>query len=76
MLPGEVIANTCATLLLICVIAILFFLFGRPLWPEQHVQMVIIPPVDPITTTALKNPHPELPANFDVRRAPPRPVSD
>ncbi|MER9298573.1 polymerase [Mesorhizobium sp. M0621] len=73
MLPGEIIANTLATLLLICVMAGVFFLFGKPLWPEQHVKMVIIVPVDRMTTAATENTQVHLPANFDLSKATAKP---
>ncbi|ESY67385.1 hypothetical protein X743_27305 [Mesorhizobium sp. LNHC252B00] len=73
MLPGEIIANTFATLLLICVVTVVLFLFGKPLWPEQQVRMVIIVPVDRTTTTAIANTQVQLPRNFDLSKAMPKP---
>ncbi|TJX32889.1 MAG: polymerase, partial [Mesorhizobium sp.] len=49
---GEIIANTLAVFLLVCFLASTFFLFGKPLWPEQHARMVIIVPVDMSTTAS------------------------
>jgi hypothetical protein len=60
--------------LLVCGIAVSFFLFGKPLWPERHARMVIIVPVDMKTTSAINRLQPNLPPNFDVSIAPPRPV--
>jgi hypothetical protein len=69
MLPGEIIANAFATFLLICAIAVSFFLFGKPLWPEPHARMVVIVPVDRMTTTAIENTQVHLPAKFDLSKA-------
>ncbi|MER9298575.1 polymerase [Mesorhizobium sp. M0621] len=71
MLLGEIIANTFATLLLICVITVVFFLSGKPLWPERHVRMVITVPVDSMNTAATENAQVRLPANFDLSKASP-----
>ena len=75
MQVGKIIANTFAALLWICLVAMSFFLFGKPLWSERQVRMVIILPVDAMTTSAIKNTQPHLPANFDVSIAPPKPAS-
>ncbi|MER9328544.1 polymerase [Mesorhizobium sp. M0488] len=72
---GEIIVNTCATLLLMSIVAILFLLFGEPLWPERTARMVIILPVDRSTTAAIKNTHQPLPASFDVSIVPARPTN-
>jgi hypothetical protein len=73
MLFGEIIANTFAALLAICLVAASIFLFGKPLWPERHARMVIILPVDMKTTSAVKSTQPNLPAYFEVSKALPRP---
>ncbi|MEI9411782.1 polymerase [Mesorhizobium sp. Cs1299R1N1] len=71
---GEIIANTLAVLLLVCFLASTFFLFGKPLWPEQHARMVIIPAVDRMTTASTApNGTPVLPDTFDTSLAHPRP---
>ncbi|TIU48786.1 MAG: polymerase [Mesorhizobium sp.] len=71
---GEIIANTLAIFLLVCFLASTFFLFGKPLWPEQHARMVIIVPVDMTTTASTgRNGTPVLPATFDASIARPRP---
>ncbi|MBZ9706393.1 polymerase [Mesorhizobium sp. ESP7-2] len=71
---GEIIANILAILLLVCFLAGTFVLFGKPLWPEQHVRMVIIPPVDTMSTASTgRNDTPVLPGTFDTNLAHPRP---
>ncbi|MBZ9743542.1 MULTISPECIES: polymerase [unclassified Mesorhizobium] len=71
---GEIVANTLAILLLVCFLASTFFLFGKPLWPEQHARMVIIVPVDTMTTASTgRGDTPVLPATFDASLAHPRP---
>ncbi|MBZ9857815.1 polymerase [Mesorhizobium sp. CA13] len=72
---GEIIANTFAVLLLICFLAIVFFLFGKPLWPDHYARMSIILPVDAMTTASVRRAaaHPHLPDTFDMAQARPRP---
>lgn len=36
---GEIIANLFAAVLLICVVALVFFAGGRPLWPDREAKM-------------------------------------
>ena len=78
MHPGEIIANTCAALLLAAVVAGIFLVFGRPLWPERQAQMAILLPVDPATSGSVRKAclGPCLPPRFDLGLAPPRPLSD
>jgi hypothetical protein len=71
---GGIIANVCATVLLLSVLAIVFLLFGKPIWPERTARMVIVLPVDAMKTAAIKTTHLKLPANVDVKLAQPRPV--
>ncbi|MBZ9986644.1 polymerase [Mesorhizobium sp. BH1-1-5] len=75
MLPGRIIANLFATLFLAAFVASVFFVFGRPLWPERHAKMVILLPVDTMATGSLRKAciEPCLPARFDLRLAPARP---
>jgi ABC-type siderophore export system fused ATPase/permease subunit len=70
---GEFIANMFATVLLLGLLAIVFFLFGKPLWPERTARMVIILPVDAIRTAAINTTHLDLPPNFNVGLVQPRP---
>ncbi|MDX8454684.1 polymerase [Mesorhizobium sp. VK9D] len=75
MQPGKMIANLFATLLLAGLVGGVFFVFGRPLWPERGARMVILLPVDPIATGSLRKAclEPCLPARFDLGLAPARP---
>jgi hypothetical protein len=74
---GEIIANAFAALLLAALIAGVFLLFGRPLWPVRQAQMVILLPVDPMSTGSVGKAcfEPCLPARFDLKLAPSRPAS-
>ncbi|KUM27717.1 hypothetical protein AU467_15060 [Mesorhizobium loti] len=78
MQPGEFIANLFAALLLAAVIAGIFLVFGRPLWPQRHAQMVILLPLDPATTGSVRKVcfEPCLPPRFDLKLAPQRPLSN
>ncbi|RRH94843.1 polymerase [Mesorhizobium tamadayense] len=77
MKPGEFIANLFAALLLAGLIAGVFLVFGRPLWPERQASMVVLFPVDATTTGSVRGAcfEPCLPLRFDLKRAPPRPSS-
>lgn len=71
---GEVIANVLTAALLTCVLAIMLFLFDRPLRPEPKVRMVILLPVDAATTASMRTgTHSNLPETFDIKLALPRP---
>lgn len=73
---GEMIANVLAAVFLACVIAIVFFLAGMPLWPPHEARMVILLPPDATASVRVRGPiHPPLPQSFDVRIAQPRPAS-
>ncbi|MGX5800631.1 polymerase [Bradyrhizobium sp. Arg314] len=75
MQPGKMIANLFATLLLAGLVGGVFFVFGRPLWPEREARMVIVLRIDPIATGSVRKAclEPCLPARFDLRLAPARP---
>ena len=73
---GEVIANAFGAGFVICLVAVLFLVFGKPLWTERQVRMVIFPPVHKMATAAIKTSAPELPTNFDLSRAAPRPSTN
>ncbi|WP_245492030.1 hypothetical protein, partial [Mesorhizobium sp. M7A.F.Ca.AU.001.01.1.1] len=75
MQPGEIIANVFAAGLVSVLVAVVFLIFGNPLWPERHVRMVIIPPVHRMTTTAIKNAWPDLPDKIDLNVSRPRPAT-
>ncbi|RRH89560.1 polymerase [Mesorhizobium tamadayense] len=72
---GEIIANFFAALLVICVLAVVFFVGGgKPLWPEHETKMIILPPPDAITTGSVRTPtHPPLPDTIDAGLVQPRP---
>lgn len=71
---GEIIANAFTAALVVFLLAVALFLFGRPLWPETKARMVILFPVDAMTTTSVKTGTlPNLPGTFDVKLALPRP---
>ncbi|PBC02372.1 polymerase [Mesorhizobium sp. WSM3860] len=73
---GEIIANMFAALLLMCVVALVFFAGGRPLWPDREAKMVILLPPDAMTTGSVKAlAHVSLPDAFDIRLVQPRPQS-
>ncbi len=73
--PGKMIANLFAALLLAGIVCGVFFVFGRPLWPERGARMAILLPVDTIATGSARRAclEPCLPARFDLRLAPARP---
>lgn len=73
----EIIANLLAALLLTCVVAIVYSLAGRPLWPEREAKMVILFPPDVMTTASVGAPtHLRLPDTFDTRLLQSRPEQD
>jgi hypothetical protein len=65
MQPGNMIAN---------LIGGVFLLFGRPLWPQRHAEMVILLPIDATATGSVRRAcvEPCLPARFDLKLAPVR----
>ncbi|MER8978475.1 MULTISPECIES: hypothetical protein [unclassified Mesorhizobium] len=73
---GQIIANAFAAGLVAVLIAVAFLIFGKPLWPERNVRMVIIPPVHRMTTTAIHNTGPDLPTKFDLNIVRPRPLTN
>lgn len=72
---GEMIANVAAILLLLGLLAIIFFISAKPIFPERMARMVIILPVDAIETAAVKNTRLDLPPNFNLGLVRPRPGS-
>lgn len=46
MQPGEIIANTFAAVLVVCGLAIIFLVAGRPLFPRRQARMVLMMPAD------------------------------
>ena len=78
MQPGKIIANLFATLLFAGLVGGVFLLFGRPLWPQSHAQMVVLLPIDTIATGSVRKAcvEPCLPARFDLKLAPVRPPDE
>lgn len=72
---GEIIANLCAAILVMCGLAIVFLLAGEPLLPDDSKgKMAILPPPDVMTTASVRAPvHPHLPDGVDVNLLQPRP---
>ncbi|RUV97090.1 polymerase [Mesorhizobium sp. M1A.F.Ca.IN.022.07.1.1] len=74
---GEIIANLFAAVLLICVVALVFFAGGRPLWPDREAKMVILLPPDAMRTGSVRAlAHVRLPDAFDTRMVQRRPNPD
>ena len=72
---GEIIANTFAALLVMGVMAVVFLIAGKPLWPQYEAKMEILPPTDAMTTGSVKrSTRPKLPEAVDPRLVQPRPV--
>lgn len=78
MQPGKIIANLFATLLFAGLVGGVFLLFGRPLSPQSHAQMVVLLPIDTIATGSVRKAcvEPCLPARFDLKLAPVRPPDE
>jgi hypothetical protein len=72
---GEMIANVFAALLLMCVLLVVVFVAGHPLWPADNKgKMVILLPPDAITTGSITAPtHLHLPDAIDGDLVQPRP---
>lgn len=71
---GEMIANLCAAILLMCLVATVFLLAGKPLWPDEGAKMVILLPPDAMTTASVARPtHARLPDHVDAGLVEPRP---
>ncbi|CDX21563.1 O-antigen polymerase (modular protein) [Mesorhizobium sp. ORS 3324] len=71
---GEMIANLFAALMLMCVVAAVFFVAGKPLWPHREAKMTVVLPPDAITTGSVRAPtHPRLPDTVDAGLVQPRP---
>lgn len=78
MHPGKIIADVFAFMLLALLLAGMFLLFARPLWPVHEARMVILLPR---TDHGLTGPTsrdcaaPCLPRHFALKLAPQRPRS-
>ncbi|MBZ9821331.1 hypothetical protein [Mesorhizobium sp. CA4] len=78
MQPGKSIANLFAALLFAGLVCGVFLLFGKPLWPQRHAQMVVPLPIDTTATGSVRKAcvEPCLPVRFDLKLAPFRPVDE
>ncbi|MBZ9764293.1 polymerase [Mesorhizobium sp. CA8] len=72
---GEIIANTFAAMLLICGVALIFLVGGRPLFPRRQARVVVLLPADPDKTASIRDARQQLPGYFDVALAPRRPTA-
>ncbi|RVD17001.1 polymerase [Mesorhizobium sp. M4B.F.Ca.ET.017.02.2.1] len=74
---GDLIAEIFATLLAISVVAVLFFMGGKPLWPDNQAKMVIVLSPDAMTTASIRSSaRPHLPEKVDAELLRPRPFQD
>ena len=74
---GEMIANLCAAILVTCGIATVFLLAGKPLWPDNKAEMVIVLPPDAMITASVPGPtHPRLPDSVDAGLLQPKPYRE
>jgi hypothetical protein len=74
---GEMFANLAALLLLALTVGSIFLLFGEPLWPQRHANMVRVSELDAVTTASTRkicDPVPCLPDTFDPDTLPSRPM--
>jgi hypothetical protein len=74
---GEMFANLAALLLLALTVGSIFLLFGEPLWPQRHANMVRVSELDAVTTASTRkicDPVPCLPDTFDPETLPSRPM--
>ncbi|MBZ9768278.1 polymerase [Mesorhizobium sp. CA6] len=72
---GEIIANMFAAMLLICGLALIFLVAGRPLFPRRQARMVVLLPSDPDKTASIRDTRQQLPGYFDLALAPRRPTA-
>lgn len=63
---GEIIATTFATILVICGLALIFLVAGRPLFPRRQARMIVLLPADPSTTASIHDRGQQLPAFFKL----------
>ncbi|MGT2466387.1 polymerase [Mesorhizobium atlanticum] len=70
---GDIIANTFAAILVICGLALIFLVAGRPLFPRRQARMVVLLPDSPDTTASIPDKRQQLPAFFNLALAPRKP---
>ncbi|MDX8542056.1 polymerase [Mesorhizobium abyssinicae] len=74
---GDIIAEMLAALLVVSVVAVLFFLGGKPFWPDHQAKMVIVLSPDAMTTALIRSSaRPHLPDTVDADLLRPRPFQD
>ncbi|AZN98775.1 polymerase [Mesorhizobium sp. M9A.F.Ca.ET.002.03.1.2] len=74
---GEMFANLAMLLLLALTVGGIFLLFGEPLWPPRHANMVLVSELDAVTTASTRkscDPAPCLPDTLDADKLPSRPM--
>lgn len=71
---GEIIANTFAAILVICGLALIFLVAGRPLFPRRPARMIVLLPGTPETTASIPDKRQQLPAFFNLALAPRKPT--
>lgn len=65
---GEMVANAFAAIFMICGLALIFLVAGRPLFPRRQVRVVVLVPAKRETTSSIAARRQQLPAVFDLAR--------
>ncbi|MDX8436959.1 polymerase [Mesorhizobium abyssinicae] len=74
---GDIIAEMFTALVVVSVVAVLFFLSGKRFWPDHQARMVIVLSPDAMTTASIKSSvRPHLPDTVDAELLRPRPFQD
>lgn len=71
---GEIIANMLAAILVVCGLALIFLVAGRPLFPRRQARMVVLLP-DPDKTASIRDKRQQLPGYFNLALAPRKPTA-
>lgn len=72
---GEIFANTFAAMLLICGLALIFLVAGRPLFPRRQARMIVLLPAGPDMTASIRDKRQQLPGYFNLALAPRKPTA-
>ncbi len=72
---GEIIAKAFAAILVICGLALIFLVAGRPLFPRRQARMIVLLPADPSTTASIRDRRQQLPVFFNLALAPSKPTT-
>ena len=72
---GDIIANTFAAILVICGLALIFLVAGRPLFPRRQARMIVLLPAVHDTTASIPDKRQQLPAFFKLGLAPRKPTA-